>query len=99
LKNSSVQNELAPTIMQAIKETNPQTLEQLADLVKERLQIPEQEILESILKLQSEGKIGLAKPSPPTYLKTEQALWYWATIATAIATAMVVFAIPENLYS
>ena len=32
------------------------------------------------------------------YMKTSQALWYWATIATATISAAVVFAVPENLY-
>ena len=32
------------------------------------------------------------------YMKTSQALWYWATIAIATISAAVVFAVPENLY-
>lgn len=58
----------------------------------------------SILKLQSEGKISFTKkPSqtPPklaAYVKTEQTLWYWATIAMAVVTVATVFTIQEDFY-
>ena len=32
------------------------------------------------------------------YLLTEKAVWYWTTIAVAIATVITVFVIPENAY-
>ena len=32
------------------------------------------------------------------YLLTEKAIWYWTTIAVAIATVITVFVIPENAY-
>jgi hypothetical protein len=97
-------NELAKSITQIIEEKKPQTIKQLVILVKEKLQIPEQEILESILKLQSEGKVRFTKQSPQAplkfaaYLKTEQTLWYWATIATAVVTVATVFTIQEDFY-
>ena len=104
MTDNSTKNERTQIIIEIIKERKPQTVKQLVSLVKERLQIPEQEIIESILRLQSEEKIDLLKQSPrappklPAYLKTEQALWYWLTMAIAIATAAVVFTIPENYY-
>jgi hypothetical protein len=104
LTNNSIEGRLDQTIVQVIKEDKPLTVKQLVSLVKERLPIPEQEILETILRLQSEGKISLAKQQPPVspklvaYLKTEQALWYWLTMAITIATAAVVFTIPEDFY-
>ena len=104
MTDNTVENKLYQTIVQVIKEDKPQTVKQLVSLVKEKLQIPEQEILETILRLQSDGKISLAKQQPPVlpnlvaYLKTEQALWYWLTMAIAIATAAVVFTIPEDFY-
>jgi hypothetical protein len=104
LTDNRVENKLDQTIVQVIKQDKPQNVKQLISLVKERLPIPEEEILETILKLQSEGKISLAKQQPPAspklvaYLKTEQALWYWLSLAIAIATAAVVFVIPEDFY-
>lgn len=104
MSNDSKETVLAQIIIQVIKERNPKTVKQLASLVKERLPSHEQEILKSILKLESEGKIRLATQLRPTslklvtFLRTEQALWFWATIAIAIATAIAVFTIPEDFY-
>ena len=104
MTDNSTKNERTQIIIEIIKERKPQTVKQLVSLVKERLPIPEQEILETVLRLQSEGKISLAKQQPPVspnlvaYLKTEQALWYWLTMAITIATAAVVFTIPEDFY-
>jgi len=97
------ENTLYQTIIKIIKEDRPQTIEQLVSLAEKRVQIPKQRILESIIKMQSEGKISFEKPQQAVttlaaYLKTEQTLWYWATLATSIITVIVVFAIPENLY-
>jgi len=104
LKSDLKKNELTQTIIQVSKERKPQTVEELVGLVKEKLQVSEREVLESILALQSYGKIKLLNqlpqelPNLTTYLKTEQALWYWATIILAIAATTVVFAIPEGYY-
>jgi len=104
LTNDSKEAKITETIIQVIKEKNPQTVEQLTTLVKEKTKIPEKEILEHIIKLQNAGKIRLKKQTPPTpmklatYLKTEQTIWYWATITIAIATVAAVFTIPENFY-
>jgi len=90
-------------IMQIIKEKKPQNVEQLIIFAKEELQIPEQDILKLILKLQSCGKISFEKQPYPaqslvTYLRTEQTYWYWVTIFIAITTTITVFIIPEELY-
>jgi hypothetical protein len=104
LTNDSKEAKITETIIQVIKERNPQTVEQLTALVKEKIEIPEKEILDYIIKLQNAGKIRLEKQIPPApmklggYLKTEQAIWYWATITVAIATVAVAFTIPENFY-
>jgi len=104
LSDKLEKNELAQLITYIIEEKKPQTIKQLAILVKEKFQTSEQEIVGSILKLQSEGKISFTKkPSqtPPklaAYVKTEQTLWYWATIAIAVVTVATVFTIQEDFY-
>jgi hypothetical protein len=104
LSDNSKADELTQTIIQIINERKPQNVKQLTVFVKERVPITEERILESILKLQSQGTIKLeSKPLPAslklaTYLKTSQALWYWATIAIATITVAIVFTIPENFY-
>lgn len=97
-------DELNQTIIQIINERKPQNVKQLTTLVKERLPFTEEKILGAIIELQSKGKITLESqpqqaPSKLTaYIKSRQALWYWATIATATITVIVTFTIPENLY-
>jgi hypothetical protein len=104
LSANSRADEIAQTIIQVINERKPQSVQQLTALVKERLSATEEKILESILKLQSQGTIKLESWPPPaslklaTYLKTSQALWYWATIAVATLTAATVFTVPEDFY-
>ena len=104
MSNNSNADELTQTIIQTINERKPQNVKQLTTLVKERLPLTEEKILGAILKLQSQGTIKLESQPPPaslklaTYMKTSQALWYWATIATATITAAIVFTVPEDFY-
>jgi len=104
LSKDSNEPQLTETILNIVKEKKPDTVKQLTSLVKEKLSIDERKIIDRVLKLQSEGKIKLSKQptAVPTefslYLFTEQALWYWITIATAVVTAATVFAIPEDFY-
>jgi len=104
LSDKPEKTELVNSITRIIEEKKPQTVKQLVILVKEKLQISEQEALEYILKLQTEGKISFTKkptqPSPKlvAYLKTEQTLWYWVTIAISVVTVATVFTIQEDFY-
>ena len=101
---NSKADEIAQTIIQVMNERKPQSVQQLTALVKERLSATEEKILESILKLQSQGTIKLeSQPLPAslklaTYLKTSQALWYWVTTAIATITVVIVFTVPEDFY-
>jgi len=104
LSANSKADEIAQTIIQVMNERKPQSVQQLTALVKERLSATEEKILESILKLQSQGTIKLeSQPLPAslklaTYLKTSQALWYWVTTAIATITVVIVFTVPEDFY-
>jgi hypothetical protein len=105
LSANSRADEISQTIIQVMNEREPQSVQQLTALVKEKLFFAgEEKILEYILKLQSQGKIKLESQPPPaslkpaTYLKTSQALWYWATIAAATLTVVIVFTVPEDFY-
>jgi hypothetical protein len=104
LSDNSKADELTQTIIQVINERKPQDVKQLTILVQEQLQLTEKQILDTILKLQSQGTIKLenqplpASPKLATYMRTGQALWYWATIAIATITVATVFTVPENFY-
>ena len=94
---------LYQTIIQIVKEKEPNSVKELVDLTKAKLPIPEQEIIEAILKLQSQKQIVLSKPEAPApenfaaYITIEQATWFWITLATAFGTLAAVFLIPETL--
>ena len=103
-KNATNEDTLTQTILQTIKERKPETVEQLATLVAQKTALPEQQVINRILKLQNQGKIKLTQQpvSAPsdlaTYITTGQALWYWASIIIALATAISTFTIPEDLF-
>ena len=104
MNGNSKARDLSEIILQIVNDRKPQTVKQLIAFVKEKMPIPEKEISEAILTLQTQGKIKLENPplltslKLATYLKTSQALWYWATIATATITAAAVFTVPEDFY-
>jgi len=92
-------------ILKAIKEKKPENIKQLAEIVQQRFSLPKEEIIEHVLKLQSEGKITLKETAPPPiperfhhFLRTSQAYWYWTTILLALATTILVFTVPEDVY-
>jgi hypothetical protein len=102
--NATNEDTLTQTILQTIKEQKPETVEQLATFVAQKTALPEQQIINRILKLQNQGKIKLTRPPAPTpsdlatYITTGQALWYWASVIIALATAISAFTIPEDLF-
>lgn len=91
-------------IMDAVREKNPETVEELVKLLQQEHSIPEQEIMEHILSLQSQGKLIFREHPTPLhhtlrgYIVSPQAYWYWTIIALALATTTLVFTIPENAY-
>ena len=91
-------------ITQIVKEKNPETVEQLIELVQSKHAMPRQKILDAIIKLQSQGKISLKPPKTrpnltlTEYLVSPKAYWYWAVIVLSLATTILVFTIPENAY-
>jgi hypothetical protein len=95
--------DLSTTILQITKEKKPETVSQLARLVKETSPASKQEILDKIMQLQSDGKLKLTvQPtyvpvSLKAYLKTYDAAWYWTTLALTLASITAIFAIPEDL--
>jgi archaellum biogenesis protein FlaJ (TadC family) len=97
------QPDLADIILRITKEKKPETVNQLALLIREANPASEQEILDAIIKLQNDGKLKLTRhPQYPllslsAYLKTYDAAWYWTTFALTLASIAAIFTIPENL--
>lgn len=92
------------TILDIVKDNNPNNVEQLVKLVQLKHPLTEQEILRHIDDLQSQGKLILKEKVPPflstlsSYLFSTQAYWYWIILSLAISTTALVFIIPEDAY-
>lgn len=92
-------------VQAACREAGPQTVEQLASRIEKQLQIPRKAILETLFRLQRDGKIRLKKPltrSPSgffSFLKTEQAVWYWITLMISLVSLLVVLFIRGDSFS
>jgi len=91
-------------ITDIIRKNNPKTVKELVELLQPEYSIPNEEILEHILRLQDQGKIAFKEHparSPPilkNYIFSKKANWYWTIIALAVATSALVFTVPENAY-
>lgn len=104
MNTKSSKDKVDQQIIQIVKEKNPENTKQLIRLTQEKFPLSEQEILTHILHLQEKGKIQL-KPhrtrtpeTLTTYLRSNQASWYWITITLTFTTALLVFTIPENAF-
>lgn len=91
-------------IIQLVKNENPENVEQLLKLTKEKLSLKHEEALEHIAQLINHEKIRLKEQSKPTpqslktYMRSSETYWFWTTTSLAIATAITVFTVPEEAY-
>jgi uncharacterized membrane protein len=104
LESNPKSDELTRIILCVVDEKSPQTVQELVTFVQEKGKWSNKEVTEKIMKLQAESKIRLSESSSSvslrfvTYLGTNQALWYWATVTVAVFTAMFAFLISEDFY-
>jgi hypothetical protein len=102
LPKKPAEDELDQQIIRTVEKEKPENVQQLIDKVQALSSKPKQEILDRILRLQQTEKIHLRPPQTPTpekltsYLRSNRALWYWITMSLAVATAIVVFTVPEG---
>lgn len=103
-KDNSQPSNIEQHILDLVKETHPETVEQLITQVQLKYQLPKQEILDHIINLQSQGKLALKNPPTPTpstlksYLLSNRGSWYWTITILAAITTLLVFTVPENAY-
>jgi len=103
-KKHSKSSKVNQRIIEIVKEKDPETVEQLINLVQSKHSIPRQKILDAIIKLQNQGKITLKQPKAQfnftitEYIVSPKAYWYWTIVALSLATTILVFTVPENAY-
>jgi hypothetical protein len=104
LPKKVAEDELDQQIIQTVQTAKPESVQQLIDQVQALSSKSKQEILDRIMQLQQEEKIRLKQPQTPTpekltsYLRSNHARWYWVTMVLTIATAVVVFTVPEDIF-
>ena len=114
MNEGTTTEDLAETVLRIAAQRKPETVSQLVELVRQaypgqdletldvrrNYEAQNKQILNTILKLQEQGKLQLTSPPQQplaisAYLKTSAALWFWTTIALTLAT---VAAVPETAY-
>jgi hypothetical protein len=102
LLNSNLKaSDLTRIILNVLEENNPQSVEQLTKILTESLDLTEDDIIKSVLKLQTEGIIKLQNQTLElkksiNYLKTGGAIWFWLTIAIGTITSILTLTISES---
>jgi uncharacterized membrane protein len=85
-----------------VNEEKPQTVSELVRLVKKGSDLSDEQILDRISYLQSDGRIAIRpeefSPSDGlvAYLRTDKAYWYWITLGVTLVATLFVFVIPED---
>jgi hypothetical protein len=103
-KGQTSDSKIEQCILELVKKENPENVEQLLKLTKEKLSLKEGEALKHIMKLINDEKIKLKEPPKSTpqslkpYIRSTEAYWFWTTISLAIATVITVFTVPEDAY-
>ncbi len=104
MDSNSTTDELTQTILRIADEKSPQTVQELVTFVKEKRGWSDKEIVDIVMKLQSESKIRLSSPSLPlpsnllSYMQSNQTLWYRITVAVSIFAIVFAFYISETFY-
>jgi hypothetical protein len=104
LNEKSSKDKIDQHIIHIVKEMGPENVTQLIKLTQEKFPLSEKQILTRILHLQEKEKIQLQphRTRTPekltTYLRSNQAYWYWTTLTLTFATALLVFTIPEDAF-
>lgn len=98
------EDELDRQIISTVETARPENVQQLVDQVHTLSQRSKQEILDRIIRLQEQERIHLRPQQAPPhekfagYLRSTRAVWYWITLILSVATAIVVFTVPEDAF-
>ena len=103
-RGKSSLDEFEQALIRVIGNDHPETLEKAIKLARLRLADCDEETTDSVLRLESQGRILFEKapavvPSSLTgFFLSGWALWFWAVFVLAVATSVMVFVVPENAF-
>ena len=105
MTKNQITNELIKhLILDVVKKQKPENAKQLITLMQKRHAIQPEQTTSTLVELENKDRLHFTKQEPPTpasakeYLFSTKAVWYWTTIALAVATAIAVFTIPDTAY-
>jgi uncharacterized membrane protein len=85
-----------------VKEKQPETVEQLAQLIQKKFMIPKEEAVNHIVSLSLNGKLNFKERSRPFRYRASlfsfEQMWYWIIITLTLAASASVFIIPEDAF-
>lgn len=89
-------------IIDTVKNKQPDTVDQLVQLVQEKFSISKDETIKHIIDLNNDGKLALKELSFPSthrgYLFSTKATWYWIIVALSLVATITVFTIPDDAF-
>lgn len=96
-KDRNEPSQLDHSIIEILSNEHPKTVKQLVNLVKQKNDISEQDVMERILLLQDQGKMVLKDQLPLSftskqYMLSFHAYWYLIIVVLGAATATIILA-------
>lgn len=81
----------------------PATVQDLIQLVQQKIPMSHGELTDILLQLESEGRLKFkTRQTPPTslkdYLFSSSGIWFWLTLAIVFLVATTIFLVPEATY-
>jgi hypothetical protein len=98
LSNGSQADGLTVEILKVITEKNPQSVDELVDMLKDITDLREKQILDLVIKLQAEGVIKLEESNRPPSRTLKGSFWYLLTILSGLVTVASVYVISPGDY-
>lgn len=103
-KDGSFSDAFEEMLVQVIGNDHPETLGKAIELARLKLADCDESITDSVLRLESQGKLLFENPltavpsSLVGYFLSSSATWFWVVFASAIATTIMVFVVPETAF-
>lgn len=97
-------DEFEQMLIQVVGNDHPETLEKAVELARLRLADCDEGITDSVLRLESQGRILFEKPpmvipsSLTGFFLSGWAWWFWVVFGLAVTTAVMVFVVPEYAF-
>jgi len=94
--------DLREQILDLVRDEEPETVNELVDLLVERTDVSREKALEGVVELENEGRLSLATPPRDVpgrlkdYLFSLHSTWFWIIIILSGATTLTVFTITSD---